>query len=299
MNLRLIIESLKFHKLKSSNFVKVIFLLIILMRAAVTMLPVGDRKFAFLDYYFQGKMHENIDKIMPTKGNWIIIGIYLIGLFLSVCFGLLYAEIFVLENESSRKPRITLGRDELFLVPIKKNIPRELMTEDKIVQYIKSSFFPSTFKRISTSDEEKQSIFGIAFVDLLRKFPLIVFFSFLVLVTFSLSSTLFFIPFIIFILSFMFTPMNFLYARNKFFRSMELSMAQTNGSKISILISFIMQNFVFSLLMNLLDVTIVDYHYSYLMIEAFIYAFRVLSIARMYGLLYQILALRQPYNVKK
>ncbi len=299
MNMRLIMESFKFHKLKSKNLVKVLFVLVLAIRAAVTMLPIGDREFKFLANYLNGNFNGDLQVLLPSKGNWIIIGLYILGIFLSFCIILLYAEVFILENESSRKTKIRLGNDDLFVFPLKKTMQGQMMNPESIIGYIISTFSPSTFKRNVYQSDSKFACFRAAFIDLLRKLPQILLFSLFALMAASISSAFIFFPFIIFILMFLFTPMNFMYAHNKFFRSMKLSMDQTNGAKFSIFLIYIMQNFIFSILNNLLGLILADYHYSFFIIEAFIYAFRILSIARMYGLLYQMLALRQPYNISQ
>ena len=62
-------------------------------------------------------------------------------------------------------------------------------------------------------------------------------------------------------------------------------------------VSFIVQNMILNFVTSLCQLMLADFHYSFLIIEAVIYTVRVFSMARLYGLFYQILALRQPYIV--
>jgi len=87
MNFRVVIESLKFYKLKSDRAVKVWLLLLIMIRAIVSMLPVGDRDFKFVTNILNGEFLQNGELILPTKGNLLIIVLYAVGTFLAICIG--------------------------------------------------------------------------------------------------------------------------------------------------------------------------------------------------------------------
>ncbi|NLJ70570.1 MAG: hypothetical protein GX328_03790 [Clostridiaceae bacterium] len=301
MNFKIIIESFKFYKLKSDKAVKLWLVLIILIRSAVTMLPIGDRNFVFMSYYLTGEFFETGKIVLPTTGNLIIFGLYSIGTFLAICIGLIYAEVFILENESKRTDRIRLSSNDIFMVPVKKIGKGERFQDiDQLTEYVKKTFLPSDFKRFADNkDKPKQKLPYVrtALKDLLRFIPGLLLLILLLLIVLLISSTLIMIPFIIVLFILLFTPLNYMYTKNKLARSMELSYAQTKGAKLTMFVSFAILNIILNFVITLFQLMLSDYHYSYLVIEAVIYTFRVLSTARLYSLFYQMLALRQPYTV--
>ena len=175
MNFKIIIESFKFYKLKSDKAIKLWLILMIMIRAVVTMLPIGDRNFVFVSYYLSGEFLETGNIVLPTTGNLIIIGLYCIGTFLAICIGLIYAEIFILENESQRTDRIHLGSKDIFMIPVKL-VGQDAGVQDlsQLTEYVKKTFFPSDFKRFATEhDKTKQKLPYVrtALKDLLRFIP--------------------------------------------------------------------------------------------------------------------------------
>lgn len=298
MNLQIIFESFKFYKLKSDKIVKVWFLLLIFMRSFITMAPIGDREFKFLDYYLSGQFFETLEVVMPSKGNILIIGLYLIGLIITICIGLLYAEVLILENESKRTSKTNLDSNHIFIFPLKQFAFKNIEQEVDLIKQIKTHFTPSAFKRNVTAENKKSSYAATAFKDLLKFLPGLLLFLILLFVVLIFSSALLLIPFFVVLCILVFTPLNSMYSQNKLIRSMELSHAQTKGVKINIFFNFIMLNFFFNLIMNLLLLFLIDYHYSFLMLEALVFAVKALAFARLYAMLYQILALKQPYQIK-
>lgn len=299
MNFRIIFESFKFYKLKSDKAVKSWFVILIAMRLFVTIAPVGDREFKFLDYYLSGKFLETFEIVMPTKGNLLIIGIYALGLFIALCIALIYAEVFILENESERTLKIHLDSNQIFIFPLKSFAIESQNKKVNLANYIKETFTPSSFKiKITAEGKKKPPYATTAFKDLLRFLPALFLLLILLAVVFIVSSALLLIPFFIVFFILVFTPLNSMYSKNSLIRSMELSSAQTKGSKISIFFNFVMLNFFFNLIINLLLLFLAEYYYSFLMLEAFVFAIKILAFARLYGILYQIIALKQPYTIK-
>lgn len=301
MNFKIIIESFKFYKLKSDKAVKVWLVLIILIRAVVTMLPIGDRDFIFVSHYLSGNFLETGKFIFPTTGNLIIIGLYCVGTFLAICIGLIYSEVFILENEVKRTDQIRLSSEDIFMIPVKL-VGQDTGIQDlnQFNEHIKNTFFPSNFKRFPTGNiktEQKLPYVRTALKDLLRFIPSMLLLILLLLLVLLISSTLFMIPFFVILFILLFTPLNYMYTQNKLTRSMELSYNQTNGAKLTMFVSFVVQNMLLNLVNSLCQLLLADFHYSFLIIEAVIYAIRVFSVARLFGLFYQILALRQPYIV--
>jgi|GEM_PF-1947558 len=298
MNFRVVIESLKFYKLKSDRAVKVWLLLLIMIRAIVTMLPVGDRDFKFVTNILNGEFLQNGELILPTKGNLLIIVLYAVGTFLAICIALLYAEVFILENESKRTDRIRVGSNDIFVVPLKKVSGHDFDDLDQLKDYVKDNIAPSSFRRFSeTESTQKLPYLKTALRDLFRFIPGLLALSVLLSMTFIVSSALLMIPFFIVFFILIFTPLNHMYSQNKLARSMELSFAQTNGAKLSMFFSFVIQNFILNLPTNIFLFILADYYYSYLIVDAFFYGIRVFAIARLYALFYQMLAIRQPYSV--
>ncbi len=298
MNFRVVTESLKFYKLKSDRAVKVWLLLLIMIRAIVTMLPVGDRDFKFVTNILNGEFLQNGELILPTKGNLLIIVLYAVGTFLAICIALLYAEVFILENESKRTDRIRVGSNDIFVVPLKKVSGHDFDDLDQLKDYVKDNIAPSSFRRFSeTESTQKLPYLKTALRDLFRFIPGLLALSVLLSMTFIVSSALLMIPFFIVFFILIFTPLNHMYSQNKLARSMELSFAQTNGAKLSMFFSFVIQNFILNLPTNIFLFILADYYYSYLIVDAFFYGIRVFAIARLYALFYQMLAIRQPYSV--
>lgn len=298
MNLKIIGESLKFYKIKSSSAIKVMLVLLIGIRAFMTMAPIGDRNFDFINDLLNADVIQSIDIYMPTRGNLIIIGVYLIGYFLCFCLGMLYAQIFILENQSYRSNKINLGQDTIFMIPLNRTqVPLDA-SQESITEYIKSSIRPSSFKREIKRNNENQLMYvKTALLDLIKGIPQLVLYLLLILLVMVFSAPLFMLPFLVITLMTFFAPLNILYSQNKFSRSIELSYRQTNGAKITVLFTYTMQSFLFNIVSNFLMVALENYYYGYLVIEAFVFAVEILVIARLYALFYQILALRQPYNV--
>ncbi|HHU53435.1 MAG TPA: hypothetical protein GXZ43_05090 [Clostridiaceae bacterium] len=301
MSFKIIVESFKFYKLKSDKAVKLWLVLLILIRAAVTMAPIGDRKFAFIDYYLSGEFLRSGKLVLPTTGNLIIIGLYCIGTFLAICIGLLYAEVFTLENESQRTERIRLSSKDIFMVPVKLIRQDDGMQDlDQLTSYVKKNFSPSGFKRFADKDKRtdlKLPYVRTAIKDLLRFLPSLLILIILLILVLFISSTLFMIPFFVVLFILIFTPLNYMYTQNNLARSMELSHAQTKGAKLSMFFSFGVQYIILNFIISICQLILSNYYYSYLIIEAVVFAVRIFSIARLYGLFYQILALRQPYAV--
>ena len=61
MNLRILVESLKFNKIKSSSAVKVFFVLLIAIRAFMTLAPIGDRDFQFINSFLESAINQNLN----------------------------------------------------------------------------------------------------------------------------------------------------------------------------------------------------------------------------------------------
>jgi hypothetical protein len=269
-----------------------------MIRAIVSMLPVGDRDFKFVTNILNGEFLQNGELILPTKGNLLIIVLYAVGTFLAICIALLYAEVFILENESKRTDRIRVGSNDIFVVPLKKVSGHDFDDLDQLKDYVKDNIAPSSFRRFSeTESTQKLPYLKTALRDLFRFIPGLLALSVLLSMTFIVSSALLMIPFFIVFFILIFTPLNHMYSQNKLARSMELSFAQTNGAKLSMFFSFVIQNFILNLPTNIFLFILADYYYSYLIVDAFFYGIRVFAIARLYALFYQMLAIRQPYSV--
>lgn len=296
MSYRIIFESFKIDKLESTLATRVLFIVLIMVRMLMTMAPIGDRNFQFLDYYLNRKFLDQIDLVLPTWGNIQVLLVYLLGMFLALCIGLLYADTFILENEKRRRPKQRLDPGDIFMIPISRNIAIPGDREEVVRTFLNKEIEPSSFKRNVPSS--KAGYFRTALKDLLTKLPAFVCFLIFMSIVFSFSLTFFMIPFIVLAMVLLFTPLNMLYAGNGLVRSMELSHAQTNGLKFTLFMNFLLQNFIFTMLNNILVLALSDYHYSYLVIESFVFALQVLVMARQYGIFYQIVALKQPYETR-
>ncbi len=297
MNLRILVESLKFNKIKSSSAVKVFFVLLIAIRAFMTLAPIGNRDFQFINSLLESAINQNLNFSLPTKGNIIIMAIYFSGYFLSIFIGLLYSQIFILENENYRSDTINLNEKSIFMIPIKKAKMPEEPTKESISEFVKMTFKPSSFRRNIERDKNNNIPYvKTALLDSLKKLPQLILFLLLFMILLMFSTPFFTLPFIIITSMLIFAPLNMLYAQNKFARSLELSYKQTNGAKLTMFFTYIMQNFIFNLISDSLMLVLENYYYSYLVIETFIFAIKILATARLYALFYQILALRQPYR---
>ena len=297
MNYRIILESFKFYKLRSDKAVKILLLITILIRACVTMAPIGDRNFEFITNLLNGQFLTTGNITLPSQGNLIIIALYSIGTFLIICIGLIYAEVFILENEEKRTDKIKLDSKDIFVIPLKKTEDSKFANPEELKSYVKKTFAPSSFKRFIKKDpDQKFPYLRTAIKDLLRFLPGLILLIIMLGIVFVISSTLLMIPFLILLFILLFTPLNYMYTQNKLTRSMELSYAQTNGAKLSMFFTFVVQNFIINLVSNIFALMLADYYYSYLVIESFLYAIRVFAMSRLYSLFYQMLALRQPYS---
>ncbi len=116
MNIAIILESLKFYKLKHAKTVQLWFLLLYALNILVYILPFSDSDFTALINFTSDTSRSNLptDQYLIgvistiTQGNWIMIGlsvlVYLIGLF----FSLMYATLMISEKQGLR-PRQALA----------------------------------------------------------------------------------------------------------------------------------------------------------------------------------------------
>ncbi len=296
MSYRIIFESFKINKLESAAVPKILLVILIVIRSLMTMAPVGDRNFQFLDYYLNRKFLDSLELVLPTWGNIQVLLVYLVGMFLSACLGLLYADCFILENEKRRRTKNSLAPGDIFLIPVNKNFADRAVSQESIMDLLATKVVPSSFFRNDLHPQ--RSYFKVALKDLLTRLPAMIAFSICMLAIFTFSTAFFMIPFVVLAMILFFTPLNSLYARNGLVRSMELSHAQTNGVKFSMFLNFLMQHFIFGMVKNILAAFLLDYHYSYLIIESFLFALQILAVARQYAIFYQIVALKQPYEAK-
>jgi len=108
VNLAIILDSLKFYKLRHDKAVQFWFILLYALNILLYILPVGDRDFS---RYFSaaqeimnGNMPKTLDLSIISPGNWIFLGISLLMQLVNAYFSLLYATLFVGERDAM-KPR--------------------------------------------------------------------------------------------------------------------------------------------------------------------------------------------------
>lgn len=103
MALIIILESLKFHKLKHERALQIGFVCLFLLNFSILVLPVGDRDFTRLFTAFDSLMAGNL-AVQPAwellnQGNMLLIGLMLLMNLVMLFFSFVYATLFVGEHD--------------------------------------------------------------------------------------------------------------------------------------------------------------------------------------------------------
>jgi hypothetical protein len=104
VNFAIILESLKFYKLKHERSVQVWFVLLYALNMLVYVVPFADTDFSAyylaLDNLFQGTVIKPI-YLTLTPGNWFVLGMIVLLALIGAFFSLLYAALYVGEHEAT------------------------------------------------------------------------------------------------------------------------------------------------------------------------------------------------------
>lgn len=99
MSFGILLESLKFYKLKHDRTLQLWFIILYALNMCIYFLPFVDINFDNFFYFFQqfaetGKLPTPLTGIL-SAGNWIFIGLSLLMNLVNAFFGLMYATLFV------------------------------------------------------------------------------------------------------------------------------------------------------------------------------------------------------------
>lgn len=119
MNLTIILEALKFYKLKNAKSIQLWFVLLYGLNILVFVLPFGDTDFSAyyraLDSMLATLTFDQSAILLLTPGNWFVLGMSLFMQLVGAFFSLMYATLYVGELESM-EPREAFTRS-LAIVP--------------------------------------------------------------------------------------------------------------------------------------------------------------------------------------
>jgi hypothetical protein len=106
VNLAIILEALKFYKLKNAKTIQIWFVLLYGLNILVFILPIGDTDFSAyyraLDTMLATLKFDQSAILALTPGNWFVLGMSLVMQLVGAFFGLMYATLYVGELESMR-----------------------------------------------------------------------------------------------------------------------------------------------------------------------------------------------------
>ncbi len=115
MNFLIILESLKFYKVRHERTVQIWFLLLYGLNMLPYILPIGDRDFSLylsaVEDLLAGKLPAqglNVLQLL-TPGNWLLLGLSVLAGLINGFFTLMYATLYVGENDDM-KPRQSFTR---------------------------------------------------------------------------------------------------------------------------------------------------------------------------------------------
>ena len=103
MTFLILLESLKFHKLKHERAVQIGFVSLFLLNLAILVLPIGDRNFDALFLAFDELMEGNL-AVQPawellSPGNMLLIGLMLLLNLVMLFFSYVYATLYIGEHD--------------------------------------------------------------------------------------------------------------------------------------------------------------------------------------------------------
>ena len=121
MTFIILLESLKFHKLKHERAVQIGFVSLFLLNLSILVLPIGDRNFDPLFLAFEELMDGNL-AVQPvwellSPGNMLLIGLMLLLNLIMLFFSFVYATLYVGEHDGMT-PGQAVGRCLKALLPI-------------------------------------------------------------------------------------------------------------------------------------------------------------------------------------
>lgn len=104
MNFLIILESLKFHKVRQEKVVQLWFVLLYLINLAILLLPVGDRDFSRLQDAVTAMMAGDLT-VQPAwellnAGNWLLLALMSLVNLVTLFFSFMYAALMVGEHDS-------------------------------------------------------------------------------------------------------------------------------------------------------------------------------------------------------
>jgi hypothetical protein len=112
VNIIILLESLKFYKLRHERIIRIWFVLLFVINLLPLVLPVGDRNFDRLFAAFESLMGGNLDIepawVLLTPGNWLLIGLLLLTNLITLFFTLLYATLCVGERDDMTPAQATV-----------------------------------------------------------------------------------------------------------------------------------------------------------------------------------------------
>ncbi len=118
MNLLIILQSLKFYRLKPERTIQIWFVLLYAVNICITFLPFADSDFsayaAYLDTLLSGTSSLTIFDVV-SQGNWIYLGLMLLVSLLNGFSSLLYATYFILQRSGKRFRQALAG--SLYALP--------------------------------------------------------------------------------------------------------------------------------------------------------------------------------------
>jgi hypothetical protein len=103
VNLRIILESLKFYKMKSERTIQVWFIVLYCLNLSIYLLPFVDTDFsgyfAYLDSMLSGRMPADSFFSILTTGNLFFLGLSFLLTLIGAFFFIMYATLFVGQND--------------------------------------------------------------------------------------------------------------------------------------------------------------------------------------------------------
>ncbi|MEA4890248.1 MAG: hypothetical protein VB070_12370 [Clostridiaceae bacterium] len=103
MNFRIILEAMKFYKIRRERVIQIWFILLYAINLLVFVLPIGDRDFSRLFDAFttltSGDLNVQPAWELLTPGNWLLIGLSFLVSLITLFFSYLYAVYFIGEQD--------------------------------------------------------------------------------------------------------------------------------------------------------------------------------------------------------
>ena len=283
MNIAILLESLRFYRLKAGQKVQAWFLIVFACCVFVYMGPVGDRDFSSLYVAVNRILAGSFVFPRLTQGNWITIGLVLLLQLIAIVFVFIYARTYVMEHAGDPTDQPLSSRSDepkpFFQLLVERR--------DSTYTSARSTATDEAQDHLPEAEADKQ-------VTAFAAWASIFLFLFIAAVIFFFSSLLFGLPILVFLTMMAFAPLHVLYHKLPLRLAMQRSAAETRGLKLFILIQFLFLRLTNNLF-DMITSTVLEQNFAALqLMSAFLFAARTMMNGRLLGILYTTLSLRSP-----